>query len=75
MDYFKDPKKPKFRHRYVGQTRPGWFRDKKPTWVVEEYVEYSSYPDFDSTWAYREVSRCYDWGEILLEYRRFTGTN
>lgn len=76
MDFHRDPNKAQFRHRYIGQKRPGWFRKRCATWIIEQYIEGNPpAPEMDSVWYYREVSRVYDFQDALLEYRRFTGTN
>lgn len=74
MDFHKDPHKPLFRVRYIGWQRPGWFKKKEPTWVVEAYVEgYPPVPEMDSTWGYREVSRWTSQGNANRELDRFKG--
>jgi hypothetical protein len=74
VDFHKDPRKPLFRVRYIGWVRPGWFQKKKPTWVVEAYVEgYPPMPEMDSTWYYREQSRWHSHGEAVYELLRFLG--
>lgn len=52
-----DPNAVPYRYRYVGLKRPGWFRKKVPTWVVEGYTEFAPYHcEMDSTYGYKVLS-------------------